>query len=184
MIALLGILQCSLLLGQSSMYSLAEGVLLPVYEIRAKTPYCFTGDRLVRTGTETLTQLSSERFGEGFLEVEILENKRAGVIREGEELRFVRQSAWYEFTARVTATEAVIDGYCVMRFDSFGEASYVCRSLGDMELGESRVVSILTHLDYEMPKQIHFYSGTEEIRTNLIPDRYTYEYGRFLLAAN
>lgn len=174
----------SFLFGQSSLHCLEEGAWLPVYEVRGNAPYCFTGDELIKSKKEKLTMLSSESFGTGLLEVKIIENKRGGVVREGEALRFVKHSGWFEFTARVTAIEGVQDAYCVMRFDRFGEASFVCRRIGDLEAGESRVVSILTQVDYEMPEQMHFYSGTEEIRTNLVPDNYKYEYGNFLLAAN
>ncbi|MBK1878852.1 hypothetical protein [Pelagicoccus mobilis] len=137
----------------------------------------------MKSRKENVTMLSSDTFGPGLLDVEIIENKRAGVVREGEEVRFLKQTAWFEFTARVTAVEDVEDAYCVMRFDRFGEASFVCRRIGDLEAGKSRIVSILTLLSYEMPEQMHFYSGTEEIRTNLVPDSYVYEYGNFLLAA-
>lgn len=183
-LSILTFFACSFGMGQSSLHCLDGGVWLPVHEVRGNFPYCFTGDGLVRGNRESLTMLSSERFGQGFLQVEILENKRAGVVKSGEELHFVKQTGWYEFTARVTAVEDVEDAYCVMRFDQFGEASFVLRKIGDLEAGQSRTIAILTQLTFEMPKQMHFYSGTEEIRTNLVPDSYRYEYGRFLLASN
>lgn len=171
-------------MGQSSLYSLEKGSLYPVYEIRGSVPYCFTGDELIKTKSENLTMLSSEGFGGGYLEVKIIENKRSGVIRHGEDFQFVSQSGWYQFTARVTATEDVKDAYCVMRFDHFGVASFQCRKVGDLEAGKSRTVVFLTRLKFEMPEQMHFYSGTEEIRSNLVPNGYKYEFGNFLLAAN
>ena len=174
---------CSFSTGQSSVHYLKEGAWIPVYEVRGSVPYCVYGDNLVKGDKDGLTMLSSESFGPGFLRVEVLENKRAGVVKSGQEFHFVTQSGWFEFAARVTSDVDLDNVYCVMRFDQFGEASYLCRRVGDLKAGKSRVVSIFTRLKYEMPEQIHFYSGTEEIRTNLVPESYSYEFGRFLLAS-
>lgn len=156
---------------------------MPVYDIRGNVPYCYDGDSLVKSNTRNITMLASESFGHGFLEIKILENKRSGVVKNGEELRFLSKSGRFEFVARVTAIEDVEDVFCVLRFEQFGEARYVCRKLGSLSAGKSKVVSILTQLEYEMPEQIHFYSGNQEIRTSLVPARYEYSYGNFELAS-
>lgn len=180
----LGLFVCSLSAAQSSLQCLDNDTWLPVYEVRGKTPYCFTGDDLVRGDSETLTMLSSEEFGDGFLEVKIIENARSGVVNTDGFLRFTAERGWFQFSAKVKSTVDIDDAYFVMRLDCYGEASYICGSLGSLKAGKSRTVAILTQLQYEMPKQLHFFSGSSEIRSDLIPTNYRYEYGTFLLASN
>ncbi|EDY81320.1 hypothetical protein VDG1235_938 [Verrucomicrobiia bacterium DG1235] len=168
---------------QSSLHWMQDGAWLPVYEVRGSSPYCFTGDGLVKGDDKELTMLSSEAFGDGYLEVEIIENKRSGVVRNDGALRFSSEKGWFQFNARVSSDRDIEDAYFVMRFDRFGESSYLCRSLGSLKAGKGKSISIFTQLRYEMPKQLHFYSRTEEIRTSLVPTGYRYEYGDFQLAA-
>lgn len=162
---------------------MSDGEWLPVYEVRGKFPYCFTGDGLVRGSDDDLTMLSSPEFGRGYLEVEIVENKRLGVSRTDGALKFTSEKGWFQFSAKVTSDEDIEDAYFVMRFDRFGDASYFCRSVGPLKAGKSKMISIFTQLGYEMPKQLHFYKGMEELRTNLVPTHYRYEFGDFQLAA-
>ncbi|MBC2605590.1 hypothetical protein [Pelagicoccus albus] len=169
---------------QSSVYCMQNGSWLPVYEVRNNAPYCFTGDSLVKADSQSLTMLASESFGHGFVEVEILENKRSGVIQNDQGLRFVTDKGRFDFVARVKATTDVEDLYCVMRFNKYGDAKFVCHRIGSLKRGGSSLITFSLQLKYEMPEQIHFYSGTEEIRSNLVPASYAYQFGDFLLASN
>ncbi|WP_309021102.1 hypothetical protein [Pelagicoccus sp. SDUM812002] len=127
--------------------------------------------------------LSNSEFGDGFLEVEILENVRSGVVNSDGINQFTAKSGWFQFSAKVTAVEDVSDAYFVMRFNKLGDAVFECKSIGDLKAGKFKIISLFQRLDYEMPEQLHFYSGMEEIRTNLVPAPYTYEFGDFVLEA-
>lgn len=166
---------------QSALHCLESGSWLPVFEVKGGFPYCFTGDGLVKSSSEKLTMLSNPHFSEGYLEVEILENIRSGVSSADGALRFTSESGWFQFTARVTATEDVRDAYFIMRYDKLGDAAFSCKSIGTLKAGKSKVITLFKKLEYEMPEQLHFYSGMEEIRTNLVPSSYTYQFGDFLL---
>lgn len=166
---------------QSVLHCLENGSWLPVFEIRGETPYCFTGDGLVKSSSEKLTMLSNQTFSKGFLEVEILENIRSGVENVDGGLRFTSEKGWFQFVARVTALQDVSDAYYTMRYNSLGEAVFYCGSIGDLKAGKSKTITIFRILKFEMPEQLHFYSEMEEIRTNLVPSRYTYRFGDFVL---
>ncbi len=166
---------------QSALHCLESGSWLPVFEVKGGSPYCFTGDGLVKSSSDKLTMLSNPTFSEGYLEVEILENIRSGVSSADGALRFTSEYGWFQFTARVTAHEDVGDAYFVMRYDKLGDAAFSCKSIGSLKAGKSKLITIFKKLEYEMPEQLHFYSGMEEIRTNLVPSSYTYQFGDFLL---
>lgn len=182
---LIGIALCSAssfsVQAQSSLHCLEDGAWLPVYEIRGGIPYCFTGDGLLKSSSEKLTMLSNTEFGSGYLEVEILENVRSGVVKTDGISNFTAAQGWFQFTARVTAHEDVDDAYFIMRYDELGEAAFSCKWIGDMKAGQVKSITLFKKLDYEMPEQLHFYSGMEEVRTNLVPSRYTYRFGDFFL---
>ncbi len=125
--------------------------------------------------------LSSSEFGKGYLKVEILENTRSGVDSSGGAPRFTAEHGWFQFSARVTAQQDSSDVYFVMRYNRLGEAAFNCKSLGDMRAGQTKIITFFKKLDYEMAEQLHFYSGMEEIRTNLVPSSYTYQFGDFIL---
>ncbi|WP_309029111.1 hypothetical protein [Pelagicoccus enzymogenes] len=163
------------------MHCLEDGAWLPVYEVRGNFPYCFIGDGLLKSSSDRVTMLSSKAFADGYLEVEILENTRSGVVQSDGVPRFTANAGWFQFTARVTAMDDVSDAYFVMRYDKLGEAAFSCRSIGDMKAGQSKVITLFKKLQYEMPEQLHFYTGMEEIRTNLVPSSYTYRFGDFYL---
>lgn len=166
---------------QSTLHCLEDGAWLPVYEVRGGAPYCFTGDGLLKSAPEKLTMLSNTHFSDGYLEVEILENIRSGVVTSDGAPRFTSDRGWFQFAARVTASEDITDAYFIMRYDRLGEAAYSVKSIGDIKAGKSKLITLFKKLDYEMPEQLHFYSGMEEIRSNLVPASYTYKFGDFFL---
>lgn len=166
---------------QSTLHCLEKGSWLPVFEVKGGNPYCFTGDGLVKSAEEKVTMLSSSSFGNGFLEVEVLENVRSGVANSDGLLRFTAEHGWFRFSARVTAQEDIEDAYFIMRFDKLGDAEFTCKSIGDMKAGKPKLISVFRKLDFQMPEQLHFYSGMEEIRTNLVPSSYDYKFGTFSL---
>ncbi len=125
--------------------------------------------------------LESNRFSDNYIDVEILENIRSGVVKTDGALQFTSEHGWLQFTARVTAREDISDAYFVMRYIELGEAEFSCESIGNMKAGKSKIVKIFRKLGYEMPEQLHFYSGMQEIRTNLVPSSYTYRFGDFIL---
>lgn len=177
----LGLACCCSLPAQSALHCLEDGSWLPVYGVKGGVPYCFTGDGLIKSSDEKLTMLSHPRFGPGYLEVKILENVRSGVVQTEGVPHFTAKTGWFQFSARVTAREDLSDVYFVMRFDQLGEAAFSCKSIGDLKAGQSRTISLLKKLSYQMPEQLHFYVGMEEIRTNLVPSSYTYRFGDFFL---
>lgn len=170
--------------GQSTLHWLSDGLWHPVYEVRGNVPFCFTGDDLVRGDPKDLTMLSAPAFGSGYLKVDILENRREGVVKMNGGLKFTSENGTFRFSGRVMSDVDIEDVYYVMRFKKVGSAAFVCRSLGSLKAGKPKRIEIFLRLDYEMPEQLHFYSGMEEIRTNLVPDSYDYAFGDFFLAAN
>lgn len=180
---ILGSVWCWGLQAQSSLHCLVDDSWLPVFEVKRETPLCFTGDSFINGSEERLTMLSSPEFAEGFIEVKIVENTRQGVVKSGEVLQFTSARGWFQFAAKVTADRDIEDAYFVMRYEQFGETIFTCREIGSLKAGKPRMITILKRLEYEMPKQLHIYSGTEEIRTNLVPTSYTYRHGSFLLAS-
>lgn len=169
--------------GQSTLHWLKDESWYPVYEVKGNIPYCFTGDSLVRGNSDELTMLSARDFAPGFLNVEILENRRQGVSKVEGTLQFTSNTGMFTFSARVTSEVDMDDVYYVMRFKRMGEATFTCRSIGSLKAGKPKRIDILMRLGYEMPEQLHFYSGMEEIRTNLVPHTYSYAFGDFVLAS-
>ena len=169
---------------QSGVHCLIDGSWLPVAEIKGKVPYCFTGDGLAKGELDAVTMLPAEEFGEGFLKVTLESNKRTGVVDGGDDvLRFTSREGWYQMTALVTSDVDLSDCYYVMRFESYGEIKLLCRPIGALKAGKPQRIEIYTKLRYEMPQQLHIYSGMEELRTSLIPGAYRYDFGEFLLAS-
>jgi len=177
------VLACLSAKAQSSLSCLVDGEYLPVFEVRNKTPYCFTGDGLIKGRRDNLTLLSTEDFTDGFAQIEILKNVRAGVSREDGLLIFASSSDWYLLIAKITPDRDLNDCYFSLGFDTYGTKSYLIRDLGDLEAGKSRVIQVYVKLGYEMPEQLHLFSGMEEVRTTLMSEKYSYENGRLLLAS-
>ncbi len=172
---------CFSLKAQSTLHCLEDGAWLPVFEVRGESPYCFTGDGLLKSSNDKVTMLASNSFSDSYIKVEVLENIRSGVVKSDGALQFTSEHGWLQFTARVTAREDISDAYFVMRYVEMGEAEFSCESIGDMKAGKPKIIKILRKLGYEMPEQLHFYSGMQEIRTNLVPSSYTYRFGDFIL---
>lgn len=169
-------------LAQSSLNCDIDGDFLPVFEIKGRMPYCFTGDDLVKGEPEALTMLPTSKFGEGFIEVSVVKNERRGVVSQDGLLRFTSRQARYRLHAKIVSQTDLSNCYFAMRFDTYGKMSYLCNSLGDLEAGKVYSLDISTKLGYEMPQQLHIFSGMEEIRTSLVPIAYDYEEGVFRLA--
>lgn len=168
---------------QSVLSCLVDGAYLPVAEIRSTVPYCFTGDGVVRGKKKQLALFPAERFAEGFVEIEIRRNQRAGVVKRDGILLFTSQRDWYSFIATIIPDRDLPDCYFAFGFDHYGVKSYYTKALGDLVAGKKRTIRVYTKLGYEMPDQIHIFSGMEELRTSLIPNGYFYQNGHLLLAA-
>lgn len=180
---LLSVLGVSRVNAQSALHCLIDGGWLPVAEMKGKVPYCFTGDGLVKGDAESVTMLPVSDFADGFLKVELVSNTRSGVVDNGDVLQFTSREGWYQMTAMVTSDVDLDDCYYVMRFEMYGEIKFYCRPIGALKAGKTQRVELFTKLGYEMPQQLHIYSGMEEVRSSLVPHEYRYEFGEFLLAS-
>lgn len=179
---LLSVLGVSSVSAQSALHSLIDGGWVPVAEMKGKIPYCFTGDGLVKGDEDRVTMLPVSDFGEGFVKVDLVSNQRSGVDRSDEVLRFTSREGWYQMTALVTSDVDLSDCYYVMRFEMYGEIKFYCRPIGTLSAGKTQRVELFKKLGFEMPQQLHIYSGMEEVRSSLVPGEYRYEFGEFLLA--
>ncbi len=169
---------------QSVLYCLNDGQYLPVAEVNRGIPLCFTGDDLIRGSAKKLTLLPSDSFAEGFLKIDIRKNERAGVTKSGGVLMFNSSQNWYTLICDVTSDADLSDCYFALGFDTYGKKSFYCRSLGPLKAGKKKTLRVYVKLGYEMPDNLHFFSGMEEIRTSLVPINYSYEDGHFELASN
>ena len=168
---------------QSVLNCLIGGKYLPVAEIRNTIPYCFTGDSVVRGSKKELALLPADEFADGFVEVAVNKNERSGVVNENGILVFVSPRDWYSFVATITPDRDLSDCYFAVGFDTYGVKSYYTKALGDLEAGKNRTIRVYMKLRFEMPDQLHIFSGMEEIRTSLVPSDYSYRNGDLLLAA-
>jgi len=163
--------------------SFVQGEYLPVVEIKNMIPYCFTGDAVIRGKKKQLTLVESDVFADGFVEVHIKKNQRDGVYTDNGLLRFSSKEDRYLFVATFTADRDINDCFVALGFDTFGKKSYHVRSLGKLEAGKKRNLHVFIRVGFEMPDNLHFFSGMEEVRTSLVPGYYSYENGNLLLAA-
>lgn len=171
------------LFGQSVLHCHVDGMWMPVEEMKGAQPYCFTGDSLVKGSREDMTLLPTADFGEGFIDIEIKANMRQGVVQKDGILRFTSDKSWYLMKARVVSDTDLENCYYAMRFDTYGTYSYYCRPIGDLKAGKPKTIEIFMRLGYEMPQQLHVFSGMEEIRTTLVPTAYSYNFGHFTIAS-
>ena len=162
---------------------LMDGEYLPVAEIRNTVPYCFTGDYVVRGSKKALKLLPADEFTDGFVEVAVSKNERAGVVNDNGILTFTSPREWYSFVATITPDRDLSDCYFAVGFDTYGVKSYYTKALGDLTAGKKRTIRVYMKLGYEMPDQLHIFSGMEEVRTSLVPSDYSYQNGYLLLAA-
>lgn len=170
-------------LAQSALHCLHDGMWLPVAEVKGTMPYCFTGDDLVKGSKEEMTLLPVEDFAEGFIDVKVLKNVREGVSNSDGILRFSRDKAWYLMKATLVSDIDIEDCYYALRFETYGTFSYYCRPIGALQAGKPKSVEIFMKVGYEMPQQLHIFSGMEEVRTTLVPTEYSYNYGKFTIAS-
>jgi len=168
---------------QSLLYCQYGDELLPVESVRGSVPMCFTGDSLVKGKQKDQVMFPAEQFGEGFIEIEIVKNKRGGVFNNGGVLQFESPRGWYLLVCRLIADRDIPDCYFTIGFDQYGEKSCYSRSLGDLKEGETKSLRVYLKLGYEMPDQLHVFSGMDEIRTSLLPTEYQYEEGELVFAS-
>lgn len=168
-------------MGQSVLHCLEGGRLFPVMELRGKAPYYFTGDALERGSGEGLRLVPGERFAEGFIDLKVREQFREGVSKKGGTVTFSGRPEWYLLVCEITPDRDFENCYYALSLDTFGKKSYYARPLGDLQAGKTRFLRVYVKLDYEMPDQLHIFSGMSEIRTTLIPRSYAYEYGMLVL---
>lgn len=170
--------------GQSVLQCLSDGAWHQVEEMRGKTPYYADGYGMSRANAENVALTSVDAFGPGFVNVEVVENKRQGVVDEDGLLKFIAPRSWYRLKATLVADVDLENCYYVLKMDDYGDSAYVCKSLGTLKEGEPRVVEIMIRVRYEMPQQLHIFSEGREVRTTLVPRSYTYNYGSFMFATN
>ncbi|MDQ8204516.1 hypothetical protein [Pelagicoccus sp. SDUM812003] len=168
---------------QSSLHCLMEGSWLPVAEVKGREPYCFTGDSLVRADQAEVAMLPEKSFEQGYIEVEVISNKRGGIQNREAGVQFVSSNGWYELIARLKPDRDLDDCYLVLRFDSFGDVRYYVQGLGDLKEGKAKRINVFTKVQYEMPQQLHLYSGMLEVRSSLVPNEYCYSGGELLFAS-
>ena len=171
------------LLAQSLLYCLQDGEYLPVAEVNRGAPLCFTGDDLVKGSAKSLTLLPAESFADGFLKIEVKKNLRMGVAKKDGILMFSSSQNWYTLLCDVISDRDIEDCYYAIAFDTYGVKSFYCRSLGPLKAGKRKSLRVYVKVGYEMPNQIHFFSGMEEIRTSMIPMTYFYQNGSLEFAS-
>lgn len=169
---------------QSLLYCDIEGNFLPVAEVKGGRPLCFTGDSLVKGSSENIVMAPERSFGQGFIDVEIVKNTREGVTDNRGVLQFTSHRSWYLLICNLMPDIDMPNCYFSLKLDSYGEKSYYLGSLGDLVAGEEKMLRVFVKLQYEMPDQLHIFSGMEEIRTSLVPTVYEYEEGELIFAAN
>ena len=172
--------------GQSVLHSLKDGAFFPIVELKGRMPYCVTGYGIEKALKDKVTLLPSEDFVNGFVDVEIIANKRKGIATtSGSSLnRFTSHNSWYSLKCRIVSNADLEDCFYALRFDTFGKSSFYCRSIGDLKAGKSKLIEVFMKINYEMPKQLHIFSGAGELRTTLVPGAYSYENGEFLCSVD
>ncbi len=168
---------------QSLLYCQFGDELLPVESVKGSSPMCFTGDSLVKGKQKDLVILPAERFGDGYIEIEIIKNKREGVSNNNGLLQFESSRGWYLLICRLVADRDIDDCYYSIGFDHYGEKSCYTKSLGNLKKGEKKYLRVYMKLGYEMPDQLHVFSGMDEIRTSLLPSAYRYDQGQLVFAS-
>ena len=168
---------------QSVLNCLLDGMYLPVAEIRNTVPYCFTGDSVIRGEKKALTLLPADSFTEGFVKIDIRRNRRAGAVYQDGILTFASPRDWYSLIATIIPDRNLSDCFFAVGFDTYGVKSYYTKAIGDLTAGKKRTIRVYMKLGYEIPEQIHIFSGMEELRTSLVPSDYYYQNGHLLLAA-
>ncbi len=156
---------------------------LPVASVKGGVPLCFTGDSLVKGNAKDAVLAKADQFGEGFVEIEILKNDRDGVENHGGVLKFKDSRSWYILVCRLIPDRDMVDCYASIGFDSYGKKSYILRSLGNLKAGEPKMLNVYLKLNYEMPEQLHVFSGMDEIRSTLLPTEYQYYQGQLVTAS-
>ncbi len=183
LLALLLLAPSGIVQAQSLFYCSVGDETLPVAAVRAGDPLCFTGDSLVKGHRKKAVLHPVTSFGEGFVEVEVVKESRSGVTQIDGVLHFESSRNWYLLVCRLVPDRDMSDCYFSIQFDTYGKTSYLFRSLGEMKSGEEKMLRVYLKLNYEMPKQLHVFSGMEEIRTSLIPAPYRYEGGGLAFAS-
>ena len=173
----------SILSAQSLLFCQIEDEVLPVAEVKAGRPLCFTGDSLIKGSSESVTMVPERSFGQGFIDVEIIRNERDGVADNGGVLEFTAHRSWYLLVCKLVPDRDLTNCYFTLKLDSYGEKSHYLGSLGDLVAGEEKMLRVFVKLKYEMPDQLHIFSGMEEIRTSLVHSVYQYEEGELIFAA-
>lgn len=168
---------------QSILYCQLGDELVPVQSVRGSVPMCFTGDSLVKGKQKDVIMVPAESFGEGFIDIEVVKNKRGGVFNNNGVLQFESPRGWFLLICRLVADRDIPDCYFTIGFDQYGEKSCYSRSLGDLKEGEEKSLRVYLKLGYEMPDQLHVFSGMEEIRTSLLPSNYQYQQGELVFAS-
>lgn len=168
---------------QSTLHCLHEDSWFPVTRVKGKVPYCFTGDSLARGSESKLTMLPAESFRSGFVHANVISNSRTGVVKNDEGFRYLSDSGWYQLTVELISDEDMTDCFYVMRFEAFGDVKFYCRPIGSLVAGKKKRIEIFKKVGYEMPQQLHIYSGMDEIRTTFIPGSYRYDFGEYLALA-
>ena len=169
---------------QSLLYCYKGDDYLPVANVIAGVPMCFTGDSLLKGKRADLILYPSTDFGEGFIDIEVVEHSREGVVNQKGVLYFVSTRGWYLLHCKITADRDMQDCYGALRFDEYGRCSFYMKSLGDLKVGETKTFRVYMKLGYEMPERLHLFSGMNEIRTSLIPRRYEYDANLIDYASN
>ena len=168
---------------QSLLYCQIEDDVFPVAEVKGGRPLCFTGDSLVKGSSESITMVPERSFGQGFIDVEIVKNERDGVANNGGVLEFTSHRSWYLLICKLVPDRDLPNCYFTLKLDSYGDKSHYLGSLGDLVAGEEKMLRVFVKLKYEMPDQLHIFSGMEEIRTSLVHSVYQYEEGQLIFAA-
>lgn len=169
---------------QSVLYCQFGNEYLPVESVKSGNPMCFTGDSLVKGNSNDLVIAPADQFGEGFIDIEIVTNKREGVIDNDGILQFQSPQGWYLLICRLIPDRDFSDCYLSLGLDRYGEKSFYPRSIGELKQGEEKSLRLYIKLGYEMPDQLHLFSGMEEIRTSLLPFEYSYDQGQLVFASN
>lgn len=169
---------------QSLLYCQIEDEFLPVAEVKGGRPLCFTGYSLVKGSSDSVIMAPERNFGQGFIDLEIVENERDGVANKGGVLQFTSHRSWYLLICKLVPDRDLPNCYFTLKLDSYGEKTHYLGSLGDLVAGEEKTLRVFVKLKYEMPDQLHIFSGMEEIRTSLVPTVYEYDEGELFFAAN
>ncbi len=169
---------------QSLLQCLKDGDYLPVASVSSGAPMCFTGDSLLKGKRADLVMSPAESFGEGFVDVEIRKHSREGVVENDGVVQFVSIKGWYLFLCNITPDRDLNDCYYAVCFDTYGLKSYYTRSLGHLKANQTTTLRVYMKLGYEMPDQLHMFSGMEELRTSLVPTGYQYDSGDLVYASN